>query len=73
MKKASFLFSAVVRLGRALGKLSAMLVAASGLCLKAAAMNSILPGTAFIPDSQPDVYDYKGKKRVLSTGRATSG
>ena len=36
--------------------------------LNASAMNPILPGTAFIPDSQPHVYDYHGEKRVFIYG-----
>lgn len=40
----------------------------SGMCSTLPAMNPILPGTAFIPDGEPHVFDYKGEKRVFLYG-----
>ena len=53
------------RMNGAFPWLAALLVAT---CLNGLAMNPLLPGTAFIPDSQPHVYDYHGQQRVFIYG-----
>lgn len=49
-------------------RLAIVFILFSVFVINSYAQNPVLPPTAFVPDGEPDVFEYKGEKRLFIYG-----